>query len=86
MRFAVVFAAILPIAFADAVTIDAVIGGADYTLEDILDGTVTGLSDRSINGVSGVALTDDGFLVGLPSYVHATLMDILEGIAGGCTY
>lgn len=98
MRFAIAFAAILTGAvvasqqeFSDgdaadntAVAVDDVIGGADYTLGALVNSKVIGLSDRSINGVRGVVLTNDGLLVGLPSSVQATLFGMFDDIIAGC--
>lgn len=98
MKFAIVFAAILAVAAAASqptlsegipadntvVAVDDVITGADYTLAALLKGGVTGLSEHSTNGVKNVAFTDAGFLVGLPSNVHAVLIGMFDSIISGC--
>lgn len=68
------------------VTIDDVIGGADFTLEALLDGRVTGLSEHSTNGVQGVAFTNAGYLVGFPIQVQAILIGLFDSIPEGCKY
>lgn len=98
MRFAIVFAAVLAVAVGASqpelsdgvaadntvVAVDDIITGADYTLAGLLKGEVTGLSEHSTNGVKNVAFTDDGFLVGLPSNVHAVLIGMFDSIIAGC--
>lgn len=100
MRFAIVFVAFLAVTAAapqqglpdDAaanntvITVDDVIDGADYTLDDVLGGRVTGLSDHWINGVNDVAFTNDGYLVGFPISVQAVLVGLVEAITDGCKY
>lgn len=77
MKFAIVIAAILAVAAADNPgpgndKVNAVIHGANYTLDDLLDGTLD-LSDYDINGVDDVTLTDGGKLVGTPSRITQIL-------------
>lgn len=100
MRFVIVVAVILAVAVAASqqgaadgdvadntvVAIDDVIGGADYTLEALLDGRVTGLSEHSINGVQGVALTNTGYLAGFPTHVQAILIGLFDSIPEDCKY
>lgn len=56
------------------VSVEDVRHGATYTLDTMLQGGITGLADRSINGLKGVALTVDEKLIGLLDSIHAVML------------